>query len=59
MFPEWMSVHHVCEVPTKGIKALEIGVTDDCEPSGGCQDLNPGRPEEQPVLLTTEPSIQS
>ena len=44
--------------PEKGIESLETGVTEDCEPSCGCQDLNPGHPEEQLVLLT-EPLIQT
>jgi hypothetical protein len=29
-----------------------------CEPPCGCWELNSGRLEEQPVLLTTEPSLQ-
>jgi hypothetical protein len=33
-------------------------ITDGCEPSCGCWDLNSGPLEEQPVLLTTEPSLQ-
>jgi hypothetical protein len=34
-------------------------VTDGCEPPCGCWDLNSGPSEEQSVLLTTEPSLQS
>jgi hypothetical protein len=32
--------------------------TDGCEPPCGCWELNSGPLEEQPVLLTTEPSLQ-
>ncbi|KAL6074356.1 hypothetical protein STEG23_012106, partial [Scotinomys teguina] len=34
------------------------GVTDSCELPCGFWDLNPGPLEEQPVLLTAEPSLQ-
>jgi hypothetical protein len=33
-------------------------ITDGSEPPCGCWDLNSGRPEEQLVLLTAEPSLQ-
>jgi hypothetical protein len=33
-------------------------VTDGCEPSCGCWDLNSVPLEEQSVLLTTKPSLQ-
>jgi hypothetical protein len=34
-------------------------ITDGCEPSCGCWELNSRGPlEEHPVLLTTEPSLQ-
>jgi hypothetical protein len=33
--------------------------TDGCEPSCGCWKLNSGTLEEQAVLLTPEPSLQS
>jgi len=33
-------------------------ITDGCEPPCGCWDLNSGPLEEQPVLLTAEPSLQ-
>lgn len=32
------------------------GVTDGCEPLCGSWELNPGSVEEQPVVLTAEPS---
>jgi hypothetical protein len=35
-----------------------IGVTDSCELPCGCWELNPSSLEEQPGLLTTEPSLQ-
>ncbi|EGW01477.1 E3 ubiquitin-protein ligase NEDD4 [Cricetulus griseus] len=33
-------------------------IIDGCEPPYGCWELNPGPLEEQPVLLTSEPSLQ-
>ncbi|CAO2600118.1 hypothetical protein LEMLEM_LOCUS10171 [Lemmus lemmus] len=33
-------------------------ITDGCEPPCGCRELNPGPPEEQAMLSTTEPSLQ-
>ncbi|CAO2614112.1 hypothetical protein LEMLEM_LOCUS16408 [Lemmus lemmus] len=33
-------------------------ITDGCEPPYGCCELNSGPLEEQPVLLTSEPSLQ-
>ena len=33
-------------------------ITNGCEPTSGCRDLNSGPWEEQSVLLTTEPSLQ-
>lgn len=35
-----------------------VGITDSCEPPCGYWELNQGPPEEQPVLLTAEPSLQ-
>jgi hypothetical protein len=34
------------------------GVTDNCDPTCGCWELNQGLLEEQPMLLTTEPTLQ-
>jgi hypothetical protein len=34
-------------------------IIDGCEPPCGCWELNSGPLEEQPVLLTSEPSFQS
>jgi hypothetical protein len=33
-------------------------IIDGCEPPCGCWELNSGPLEEQPVLLTTQPSLQ-
>ncbi|KAM7329170.1 hypothetical protein ACRRTK_010783 [Alexandromys fortis] len=33
-------------------------IIDGCEPPCGCWELNSGPLEEQPVLLTSEPSLQ-
>jgi hypothetical protein len=32
-------------------------ITDGCEPSGDCWELNSGPQEEQSVLLTAEPAL--
>ena len=34
-------------------------ITDRCEPLCGCWELNSGRLEDQSVLLTSEPSLQT
>ena len=34
-------------------------ITDSCDPTCGCWELNSGPLEEQAMLLTTEPSLQS
>ena len=47
---------HVCLC--KGVQSHGTGATDSCKLPCGCWDLNPGPLEEQPVLLTTEPSLQ-
>ena len=47
---------HVCLC--EGVRSLGTRVTDCCELPPGCWELNPGPLEEQPVLLTTEPSLQ-
>jgi len=44
----WMPVDHVC-AESLGLKF---------EPSFGCWELNSGPLEEQPMLLTAEPSLQ-
>ena len=42
----------------KGTQSPGAGVTDSCKPPCGCWELNQGLPEEQPVLFTTELSLQ-
>ena len=42
----------------RGRQIPGTGVTDSCELPCGCWELNPGPLEEQPVLLTAEPSPQ-
>jgi hypothetical protein len=39
-------------------KGASDPITDGCEPPCGCWELNSGPLKEQPVLLTTEPSLQ-
>ena len=41
----------------KSVGYPETGVTDSCELSYGCWELNLGPLEEQLVLLTAEPSL--
>ena len=38
---------------------LEVGATDSCKLPCGCWELNLAPLEEQPVLLTTKPSLQA
>jgi len=45
---------HVCVRMTD---PLELGVTDSCELPYGSWELNSGPLEEQPLLLTAEPSL--
>lgn len=59
VWPGCMSLHHVLVrclwSPEEGIRSL---VTDDCESSCGCWELNTRPLEEQPVLLITKSSPQ-
>jgi hypothetical protein len=53
--------YHMGTVPTEareGIWSFGTGVTDGCEPPCECWELNLSLLDEQPVLLTTEPSLQ-
>jgi hypothetical protein len=50
----WLHIY-LCE----GIRLPETGVTDSCELPCGCWELYLGPLEEQPVLLTAEPSLQA
>ncbi|EDL01779.1 mCG144933, partial [Mus musculus] len=43
--------------PEEGVRSLETRVTGSSEQSGGYWESNPGPLDEQPVLLTTEPSL--
>ena len=43
----------------EGVRSPATGVTDGCELPCGCWLSTPGCLEEQPVLLTTEPCLQS
>ena len=45
--------------PEEGAGSFGTGVTDDGEPPCGCWMPNLGPLEEQPVLLTSEPSLQA
>jgi hypothetical protein len=45
---------YIC-MPGEGVEPI----TDGCESPCGSWELNPGPLEKQPVLLTTEPSLQS
>jgi hypothetical protein len=39
------------------VRRTGTGVVNGCEPVCGCWELNPGPLQEQPVLLTAEPSF--
>ena len=43
--------------PEEGVGYPETGVTEGWEPSCGCWELNLGPLQEQPELLTAEPSL--
>jgi hypothetical protein len=47
-----------CMCVGEAVGSPGTGVTDRCELPCGCWELSPGPLEEQPVLLTTEPSLQ-
>lgn len=58
ILPPCICIPHVCLVPKEVRKSVEFpgtGVMDKCEPLCGCWELNLGLPQEQPVLLTTNP----
>jgi hypothetical protein len=40
------------------LKRASVSPIGGCEPPCGCWELNSGPSEEQPVLLTAEPSLQ-
>jgi hypothetical protein len=43
--------------PEESVRSSRTDVANSCEPAYGFWELNPGCLEEQPVLLTTEPSL--
>jgi hypothetical protein len=43
---------------SEGVRFPGTGVTDSCELSCGCRELNPVLLQEQPVLLTIEPPLR-
>jgi hypothetical protein len=47
-----------CSCPQTQQKRTADSITDGCEPSCGCWELNSGPLTTQSVLLTTEPSLQ-
>jgi hypothetical protein len=49
-------MHH-CSLQTHQKRASDP-IIDGCKPPCGCWELNSGPLEEQPVLLTAEPSLQ-
>ena len=51
-------VIHTCPVHVCCHRSPGTGIRDSCELPCGCWELNPGPLEEQPVLLTAEPSLQ-
>jgi hypothetical protein len=57
-----MSVHRMHAwylwKPKRSVRSLGAGGIDGCESLCGRWELNPGSPEQQPLLLTTEPSVQ-
>ena len=56
VLPTCKSVHHM--YAEKGIGSPGTGVTDSYELSCGCWELTLDPLEEQPELLTSEPSFQ-
>ncbi|XP_052046945.1 exportin-7 isoform X2 [Apodemus sylvaticus] len=46
------------EKPEENMSSPGTGITGGCELPYGCWELNRGPPEEQPVLLNAEPSLQ-
>lgn len=53
-----LSAYHVC-LPEESINAHGTEITDACEPSWGCWELNLCRLQEQQGILTPEPLLQS
>ena len=55
----YLFVYYVYSILSAGQKRTPGFITDGCEPPYGCWELNSGPLEEQAMLLTTEPSLQS
>ena len=53
--PLFISVHRCCLQSPENSSGT--GTSNGCEPPCGCRSLNSGPVEEQPVLLTSEPSL--
>jgi hypothetical protein len=53
---DWVFCLHVCLC--EGVRSPGTGVTDSCKLPCGCWKLNPSALEEQPMLLTAEPSVK-
>lgn len=58
VLPASISVYHMYSWYFQGPED-EVGYTDGCEPAHGCWELNRAPLEEQPELLTPEPSLHS
>jgi hypothetical protein len=62
MLPTAMSMYYVhswcLQRPEEDAGSSGTGVMNGCDPPCGCQEWNSGPLEEQPVLLTSEPSLQ-
>lgn len=59
--PAWVYAQHAFVVPQnpeEGVRCPGTGVTDSCEPPCRSWEVNPGPPQEQPGVLTTEPSLR-
>lgn len=52
---ERVSMHHMLE---EGVRSPETGVTESCDLLCECWGVNPGSLERQPVISTTQPSLQ-
>lgn len=59
VWPVCMSVFFVCEVSSEdSFRHAGTGVSDCCESPCRCWELNLGTMGDQPILLTTDPSLQ-
>ena len=58
MFIYLFNICQYCSCLQTHQKRASDSITDGCEPPCGCWVLNSGPLEEQPVLITAEPSLQ-